>query len=260
MRCTDPLLAQSCADSAGVGLDNATTLNSTSDDELKNRVLFVIASPTAASTALAPFITLNLVKRLHAIISLLKPEERGGMKVQEVLAMTMGNVSGAPVALGDAETVGNDAYKQVLKLEITAEKALTNFRKAASRARKKDRPIPISRVAAVWESLYRPNYGGAPSTFPDGTIITLMAVPYTRDLELTRLSTTISRATKERNAANELAASSKQAALDEQRQARQHRNTSERAEKGHPIPSEPIPSCPIRSHPVRSDPISFNPI
>ena len=180
-----PLLAQSCADSAGVGLDNATTLNSTSDDELKNRVLFVIASPTAASTALAPFITLNLVKRLHAIISLLKPEERGGMKVQEVLAMTMGNVSGAPVALGDAETVGNDAYKQVLKLEITAEKALRNFYVAASRARKKDRPIPISGVAAVWESLYRPNYGGAPSTFPDGTIITLMAVPYTRDLELT---------------------------------------------------------------------------
>ena len=182
------------------------------------------------------------------------------MQVQEVLAMTMGNVSGAPVALGDAETVGNDAANQVLKLEITAEKALTNFRKAASRARKKDRPIPISGVAAVWESLYRPNYGGAPSTFPDGTIITLMAVPYTRDLELTRLSTTISRATKERNAANELFASSKQAALDEQRQARQHRNTSERAEKGHPIPSEPIPSCPIRSHPVRSDPISFNPI
>ena len=61
----DPVTRRSlivtCAASAGLGPINATTLNLTSDDELKLIVIGAIAAPAAVSSAaLAPFITLGL--------------------------------------------------------------------------------------------------------------------------------------------------------------------------------------------------------
>jgi len=150
--------------------------------------------------------------------------------VQQVLAITMGSITGVPVTMGDAEYVGNNAQRQLSDLRKSAKKVGSAYSSAVCRARKAGLAPPVSGVAAVWESLYLPHYGGAPSTLPDGTIVPLLPVPRTRDMELTRLHTTISRATEERDAADALASSLKQAAIDAQRDAERDRSARVRAE------------------------------
>ena len=88
---------------------DANTLNQTSVEELTSRVIFCISCDGTPSAAMAPFITIGLVDRLHCIASGLSPTERCGMKVQEVLAHAISNVTGTPIDRSDAEMIGNDA-------------------------------------------------------------------------------------------------------------------------------------------------------
>ena len=173
---------------SGAEVISPLELNQVDDDELQKWIGCVLerlpenysqsgSQSSPRSQPVAPFMTLGIIQRLHAIIS----QKRGrseSINWQELLALVVASMTGMVVQMADAEYIGQDMQRQATSIKKHLQRGWVADRKASLRAKAKGVDQPPSRVVVLLQTFYKPLYGGAPQELPDGRVIPIKPVPY----------------------------------------------------------------------------------
>lgn len=147
------------------------TLNETSDDDLRERVLAVVSSPALDAGSklppLAPFITYELLHRMRNIVAEYSMDQRGGWNRQAALAKVVISCTGARkprdfTAIKDFEAAGNIMDSTLKQYTLHRERARKGQMRSARRAQRTGNQREYTRLAEVQQRIFRCARGCTP--------------------------------------------------------------------------------------------------
>lgn len=149
-------------------------LNETTDDALRERIAAVVSDPALGAGSdlppFAPFITNELLFRIHNMVSVYSMEQRAGWNRQAAIAKIVISVTGARkprdfTSIKDFEAVGNIMDSALKQYAIHRERARKGHMRSAKRAQRlgNEPRREYTRLHEIQQQIFRCNRGCTPS-------------------------------------------------------------------------------------------------